>query len=234
MRDKIAGKGCSLLLWHCRVVLRPGPCLVFGYLCCVPARNSIGQIFQMQIFRWWTTSHITWKYFFLDFCYCCWSTSKDWGGLRVVGLHFFVVHKSNFLPFSIWLADNWLYVRLYIFCFSCVLQIRFDVNGSSCPHEKKLQKPFFYFFFSELVWCISRLSSSHAFVNQRTCKSLKAIVNYIECLKENLGPVYFLTVSHIRNSPADISADWAGDKCNHSLTVPPWRKTDEEKEVICY
>lgn len=78
----VAGKGCSLLLRHCRAVLRPGPCLMFGYICCVGARNSLSQILQMQTFRWWTTSHITWKHFFLDSCYCCWSKCKDWDGLH--------------------------------------------------------------------------------------------------------------------------------------------------------
>lgn len=61
---RIPGKSCPLLLQRCGAVLRPALFLIFAHICYVRASNSLSQIFQMQMFRQWTTSHIIWKHFF--------------------------------------------------------------------------------------------------------------------------------------------------------------------------
>lgn len=44
------------------------------------------------------------------------------------------------------------------------------------------------------------------------------------CTSRNL--TYFLTVSHVRNRPAEINANWVGDKCDHSPTsLPRWKSS---------
>jgi len=87
----------------------------------------------------------------------------------------------------------------------------FGANNSALSifKKKKIESVIWNtFFLRACVWYTSRWSSNYAFVNQGTCKPLKAFVNHLECLKKSLGTVYFLTVSRVRNSPADINADW--------------------------
>lgn len=66
-RQEIGQLGRAALLHCCKVMLRPGPCLMFGYICCVSARNILSQIFWMQMFRQWTINHIIGKCFFSGF-----------------------------------------------------------------------------------------------------------------------------------------------------------------------
>lgn len=87
-----------------------------------------------------------------------------------------------------------------MFWFSCVSQITSSINSSSCP-KMGGKKAHFLKCFSSLSLC---------WINFKLWF----------CTSRNL--IHFLTMSHVRNRPAEINANWVGDKCNHSKTIPPW------------